>query len=124
MLDERGGGIQNNLFYGGSQSIIIWALLGTVFNNVLIEAENAALWDSNYGRNPVEYGYNSFWNNNENYYDFNPGIGDIYEDPLLNLEGGYLEEGSPCIDTGNPEILDLDGTRSDIGPFGGPWAYN
>ncbi|MCX6832364.1 MAG: right-handed parallel beta-helix repeat-containing protein [candidate division Zixibacteria bacterium] len=31
-----------------------------------------------------------------------------------------LQKGSPCIDAGAPWILDVDGTRSDIGAFGGP----
>ncbi|GJQ61025.1 MAG: hypothetical protein SCALA702_00780 [Melioribacteraceae bacterium] len=37
-----------------------------------------------------------------------------------------LQKYSPCIDTGNPDILDVDGTRSDIGLFGGPFGmvYN
>ncbi|QOJ28982.1 MAG: hypothetical protein HRU80_08855 [Ignavibacteriales bacterium] len=28
----------------------------------------------------------------------------------------------PLIDAGDPAILDLDGTRSDIGPYGGPYG--
>jgi hypothetical protein len=32
----------------------------------------------------------------------------------------HLQAGSPCIDAGVPWVLDLDGTRSDMGAFGGP----
>lgn len=31
----------------------------------------------------------------------------------------FLQAGSPCIDAGRSGILDIDGSRSDIGPFGG-----
>jgi hypothetical protein len=33
---------------------------------------------------------------------------------------GALQRGSPLIDAGNPDVQDLDGTRSDIGWLGGP----
>jgi len=49
-----------------------------------------------------------------------PGEGNIDEDPLfVASEYGDLRLlwGSPCIDTGNPDSLDLDGTRSDMGAF-------
>ena len=51
-----------------------------------------------------------------------PGEGNIDEDPLFVASeyGDYrLLWGSPCIDSGNPDSLDLDGTRSDMGvhPF-------
>ncbi|MCP4917797.1 MAG: hypothetical protein GY913_12860 [Proteobacteria bacterium] len=32
----------------------------------------------------------------------------------------HLAEGSPCIDAGTPDLLDADGSPSDIGAFGGP----
>jgi hypothetical protein len=42
----------------------------------------------------------------------------MYVDP----EAGdlHLQYGSPCIDAGHPDIFDVDGSRSDIGAFGGP----
>ena len=39
-----------------------------------------------------------------------------YSDSTSNLQ---LRPGSPLIDAGNPFILDLDGSRSDIGVYGG-----
>lgn len=46
-----------------------------------------------------------------------PGVGNINADPLfvapeLSL---YLNPESPCIDTGDPDYTDFDGTRSDMG---------
>jgi hypothetical protein len=60
-----------------------------------------------------------------------PLIGDsnIVADPMFvkdtipTANGGYdfhLQKYSPAIDKGNPNILDVDGSRSDIGMYGGP----
>jgi hypothetical protein len=49
--------------------------------------------------------------------------GNVYADPMfVDRDNGdlRLQKGSPCIDVGVPWILDVDGTRSDIGAFGGP----
>jgi hypothetical protein len=120
---RTGGDIRNNLFAGGNQGIVIWALLGDVVNNILVDATDVALWNSNYGRNPVVHSYNLYWSNEENYFGFQPGIGDVEADPMLDLSNGELMEGSPCFNNGHPDISDRNGSRSDIGPFGGPFAY-
>ncbi len=50
----------------------------------------------------------------------------IDQDPLFvdmeweNKYGFLLAPGSPCIDAGDPEIKDIDGSFSDIGVYGGP----
>ncbi len=53
----------------------------------------------------------------------NPGDaqGDFGSDPLYE-NGHFLQAGSPCIDTGNPDPAynDPDGTQNDIGCYGGP----
>jgi len=60
-----------------------------------------------------------------------PPIGEhnIVADPMFNKDTTFsfdaidnfrLQKFSPAIDTGDPSILDVDGTRSDIGMFGGP----
>ena len=53
------------------------------------------------------------------------GNSNIDADPLFNnvSSGDYsLQAGSPCIDTGNPssEYNDTDGSRNDMGAYGGP----
>lgn len=47
--------------------------------------------------------------------------GNIAEDPRLTSEL-RLGAGSPCIDAGPPGLFDPDGTRADMGAFGGPEA--
>lgn len=60
-----------------------------------------------------------------------PGDGDLLSykdrfhpvDPLLVDPANcdfHLQAASPAIDTGDPTILDADGTRSDMGAYGGP----
>lgn len=49
------------------------------------------------------------------------GTGNIHSDPMLT-GSDTLDAQSPCIDTGDPAAShnDTDGTRSDMGAFGGP----
>lgn len=50
------------------------------------------------------------------------GIETLTDDPLfIGMEDYHLADYSPCIDAGNPELQDEDGSRSDIGVYGGPW---
>src|SRR5690606_36468568 len=64
-------------------------------------------------------------------YGLTYGDSDIVADPMFvndtipTANGGYdfhLQKYSPAIDKGDPAILDVDGSRSDIGMFGGPYG--
>ncbi|KPJ51925.1 hypothetical protein AMJ39_09035 [candidate division TA06 bacterium DG_24] len=69
--------------------------------------------------------YNDVWSNGINYYGCQPGHGDISVDPeFAESEWGHysLMPSSPCLDAGDPSIIDPDGTRSNMGAFGGPGA--
>ena len=76
--------------------------------------------------------YNDVWNNSINYFDQGtgapftplPGTGEIHQDPVFEDSDYHLAEGSPCIDTGAPgsKYNDPDGTRNDMGAYGGPGA--
>jgi len=60
--------------------------------------------------------------------DFRGTNGNISIEPLFTDpdNGNFkLKEDSPCIDQGNPEpiFFDLDGTKNNIGAYGGPRAY-
>jgi hypothetical protein len=72
--------------------------------------------------------YNLYWQNATN---TTGGLAqhDIVANPMfvndtIPVYGGtfdyHLQKYSPAIDAGDPNILDVDGTRSDIGVFGGP----
>lgn len=53
------------------------------------------------------------------------GFGNLKADPMLDMGlcGGLeLLAGSPAIDAGDPGLTDPDGTRADIGAYGGPGA--
>jgi len=69
---------------------------------------------------------NNVWNNNINYSGFTPDSTNISVDPMIvnddTTQGEldfHLQKYSPLIDAGDPNILDKDGTRSDIGLYGG-----
>jgi hypothetical protein len=73
--------------------------------------------------------YSDFWGNTvRDFWVFDDGsidttYGLVHQNPMYeNPDSGnfHLQMYSPLIDAGDPAILDVDGTRSDIGAFGGP----
>jgi hypothetical protein len=123
---SSGGNIVNNLFagtqseYAAIQLAYFW---GAFENNIVMNTATWALYDVAMNVNPVFHGYNCFWNNGENYGRFTPGVREFEANPLLDSLTYNLLLGSPCIDAGDSTIFDLDETRSDIGPSGGPMGY-
>ena len=80
---------------------------------------------------PIVSDYNLFWDNSTNRATGALGDSDIVADPMFvkdtipTANGNYdfhLQKYSPAIDKGDPNILDVDGSRSDIGLFGGPYG--
>ena len=68
--------------------------------------------------------YNDVWDNADNdgnprnYVDCQPAPTDISADPLFVAPDDYhLQEGSPCIDAGDPATPEPDGTPPDMGAF-------
>jgi hypothetical protein len=73
--------------------------------------------------------YNNTWENEINYSGFTPDTTNISVNPMLvnddSTQGKldfHLQMYSPLIDAGDPNILDKDSTRSDIGLYGGPYG--
>jgi hypothetical protein len=73
--------------------------------------------------------YNLYWQNNTHTGVEGLAEHDIVADPMFvndtipTYEGSYdfhLQKYSPAIDAGDPNILDVDGSRGDIGVYGGP----
>ena len=95
----------------------------TVKNNVVTGcAGGISVWNNQ----NVTIQYNNFWNNNVNYSGFTPDTTNLSVDPVIvngdTTQGEldfHLQKYSPLIDAGDPKILDKDGTRSDIGLYGG-----
>ncbi len=103
--------------------------IGDLVGNVLVvrETDSAAIFWLDPRDEPFETSYNLLWPEipiieGEGWPE---GEGWVYADPLLvDPEGGdwRLGDRSPAIDAGPPDALDADGTRSDLGAFGGPFG--
>jgi len=78
--------------------------------------------------NPPSVTYSAFWDFSATDQDTIPGIGNIFSDPqFMSVDNNNfrLAQGSACINAGNPapEYNDPDGSRNDMGAYGGPYAY-
>jgi len=69
--------------------------------------------------------YNNIWGNNPNYDGCSAGASDIQADPLFSDGDFHLAANSPCRNAGAPgaSYSDADGTRNDIGAYGGPFGF-
>jgi hypothetical protein len=100
-----------------------------VYNNILYKVTNGITSDGE----DVFGGYNLFWGNTRDTVGgYKIKETDVFADPMfvndkrpvsLNFDFDFhLQKYSPAIDAGDPTVLDVDGTRSDIGPYGGPYG--
>jgi parallel beta-helix repeat protein len=98
-------------------------------NNVVTDAEGGV---EAWGTQNMVFQYNNVWDNENNYSGFTPDTTNLSVDPMIvnddTTQGEldfHLQMFSPLIDAGDPNILDRDGSRSDIGLYGGPsgWTY-
>jgi hypothetical protein len=93
-------------------------------NNIVFDNDIAVAASS-----PISTDYNVIWNNSRNSLGtVQFGENTVYADPMFvkdtiaySQQGNFhLQAYSPAIDAGDPDILDVDGSRSDIGLYGGP----
>ena len=120
----------NNVLSGNGEDAIFLhdSSTAVIKNNIIVRNDG-------FGINGVETAtaiidYNNIWDNLENYHEFLPaGPNGISEDPkFVDVVGGdfHLVTGSPCIDSGDPDpaFNDPDGSRNDMGAFGGPEGFS
>ncbi|MBK9097749.1 MAG: right-handed parallel beta-helix repeat-containing protein [bacterium] len=98
-----------------------------VKNNVVVNAEGDI--SLCYGCSEMIFQYNNIWNSEITYIHFTPDSTNLTVDPMVlnnNATQGdldfHLQAYSPMIDAGDPTIFDRDGSRSDIGLYGGPYG--
>jgi hypothetical protein len=92
-------------------------------NNVIVNARKG-LYPDPYTSEPEAH-YNNIFNTPVLSDGFTLDSTNISVDPMFVNEDSLdfrLQMFSPLIDAGDPEILDKDGTRSDIGLLGGPYG--
>jgi parallel beta-helix repeat protein len=120
--------IFNNVLVGNGQDAIFLDDSSTAIikNNIIVN--NTGLGIAGVESASATIDYNDVWGNGENYFElFSAGEHDISEDPVfVDASGGdfHLQFGSACVDAGDPDpqFNDPDGSRNDIGAFGGPFA--
>jgi len=136
---------ENNLVIGnGNVGMAAWdsAASGRISNNLVTENGNVDEWVAKQtgvwmNSDDVELSYNDIWNNavadvcSGGYpggsdciaVEFDGLNGNLSLEPLVDTANDYvLESASPLLDAGDPDLLDADGSRSDIGLHGGPDA--
>jgi hypothetical protein len=121
--------LNNTVAYNTDQGI--WCYNGAnviIKNNIF--ARNSTGISASQNAAPV-ISFNDVWGNSFRNYDSQsggtaaPGPGDISIDPLFesaSIPPFHLSIASPCINAGDPNPIfnDLDGSRNDMGCFGGP----
>jgi len=114
--------VYNCVVDGAERGALVGYVGGCIFNSIFVNC-TIGYYRTAACEYWVDYGWNLFWNNQQDYSNEESHEGDIFENPHF-IQGGYrLQEDSPAIDQGNPVLLDKDGSRSDIGIYGGLYAY-
>ncbi|MFZ1519920.1 MAG: hypothetical protein WAU11_14150 [Ignavibacteriaceae bacterium] len=118
--------IFNNAIYGsnGKWDTGIAGANTVLFNNHIQNTNMALYYDEPGGARQV-FKYNNLWKNEANSIYITIDSTNIFNDPMFVNEDSmdfHLQMYSPLIDAGDPNILDKDGSRSDIGIYGGPYG--
>jgi parallel beta-helix repeat protein len=133
-----GAGIESNSFTNlfifnnyivGKPSGLFGIKVGpnSVVKNNVVTNSNVGI--GKYGSQNPTIQYNNLWNNILNYDGIVPDSTSLSVDPMIvnddTTQGDldfHLQMFSQLIDAGDPNILDKDSTRSDIGLYGGPYG--
>ena len=117
--------VRNNLMINLRNSTQMAYCWGDFSNNMIVGCFRGFYSATTTGQ-PLIPDYNLFWDYAELLGGGDIEFGDhniIDQEPLFEENSYRLREGSPGIDQGRPDLLDPDGSRSDIGVYGGPYAY-
>jgi hypothetical protein len=117
--------IANNLIMDNARDgiRISGSCQSVIFNNIIME--NKVGFEAN-GQPVKMNGFNNIWSNTHNYRNIGSGEGAITEYPDFvskETHDFHLNPSSACIDAGHYAVLDTNGTRSDIGVYGGMHKY-
>ncbi|MFA6979901.1 MAG: cohesin domain-containing protein [Ignavibacteriaceae bacterium] len=113
----------NNTILSHGKGITEKGSTASFYNNIVSGNNDFGIQISN----TSQLNYNDVWGNYFNYSGVDPGVNDISQNPMFvdSAKGNFrLSSISPCINAGNSDIKynDLDGTRNDIGAYGGSYA--
>lgn len=116
----------NNFVFGKVKNGFVVSRYNKFINNSSIGSITGVLFGTPIG---MEVHYNNVWNSQISFSGFTPDSTNTAVDPMIvnddTTQGEldfHLQRFSPLIDAGDPAILDPDGTRSDIGLYGGPFG--
>jgi len=119
--------LYNNYIQGKSSAFGVKVGPNAEIKNNVVTGTGSGI--GKYGTQDPIVQYNNSWNNNVNYdgiiadttnLSIDPMI--VNDDTTLGALDFHLQMYSPLIDVGDPNILDKDSTRSDIGLYGGPYG--
>ncbi len=116
------GIIADNLVVGKSNGTGFNLFKGSnkVVNNNILNSASGYTADK---VDTLKFHYNNEWDCGKKYTGFTADSTNIITDPMfVNKDSSdfHLQKYSPLINKGDPNILDKDGSRSDIGIYGGP----
>jgi hypothetical protein len=120
-IDGRSENIYPSIITG-IESWVLQNDVRTIDNNIIMNCELLVYGATN--GVPSRFRYNII-HNVERYDDFPVEFveGNIFADPMpVDSLDFHLQAYSPAIDAGDPAVLDPDGSRSDMGAYGGPFG--
>ncbi len=116
----------NNLIIGNFKNMAMTGYEGynNIKNNIIL-SETVGIY--NWEGSGKGISNNNSWGGKNNYLGFIPDSTNMSVDPMVvNADTAnydfHLQKYSPMIDAGDPTIIDVDGTMSDIGLYGGPYG--
>lgn len=113
--------ISNDIISNNGTGVQIYEDNGELSHNIIVNNGAYGIYSQNA---ELTEGYNCVWGSErDDYNGINPSNTDISEDPMLDEDfipiwGGWPDSDSlksPVIDNGNPNLLDPDGSRMEIG---------